>query len=61
LYAAALPIADELELTEVDRQFPDAETHFPAFDRSGFKVVRREAHSSADGTAFAFVTYRKTA
>ena len=60
LYAAALPKADELMLTEVERDFPDADTHFPMFDRSAFKVVSREAHRSSDGTAFAFVTYRKT-
>jgi dihydrofolate reductase len=60
LYAAALPRADELMLTEIERDFPDAEIHFPKFDRSAFAVVSRELHRSADGTEFAFVTYRKT-
>jgi dihydrofolate reductase len=59
LYAAALPLADELVLTEIERDFPDADTHFPAIDRNAFEVVARESHYSADGTPFAFVTYRR--
>ena len=59
LYAAALPLADELILTEVDRDFPGADTHFPPFDRSAYAMTARESHRGADGTAFCFVTYRK--
>ena len=59
LYAAALPLADELVLTEIDRDFPSADTHFPPFDRSAYLMAARESHRGADGTAFSFVTYRK--
>jgi dihydrofolate reductase len=59
LYAAALPLADELVLTEVARDYPDADAWFPPIDPGAFEVVAREAHRSADGTPYCFVTYRK--
>jgi len=58
LYALALPIADELQLTEIDAQFP-ADTFFPAWDRSRFAEVAREPHETAAGLRYAFVTYKK--
>ena len=59
LYALALPHADELALTEIDRRFDAADAHFPAFDRTHFVEVARDSRSGADGTPFAFVTYRR--
>ncbi len=32
IYAAALPIADELILTEIDMDYPGADVYFPEFD-----------------------------
>jgi dihydrofolate reductase len=61
LYALALPLSDELELTEIDAAFDGADTHFPAFDRAAFVEVAREPRTSADGTRYAFVTYRRAA
>ena len=58
LYALALPIADELQLTEIDAQFP-ADTFFPAWDRSRFAEVAREPRQTAEGLRYAFVTYKK--
>ncbi len=58
VYAAALPVADELVLTEVDLDV-DGDTFFPAFDRETFTEVSRERHVSADGTSFSFVVYRR--
>lgn len=58
LYAQALPRADELILTEVDADF-DADTFFPAWDRSAFDEVERESHTSDAGWAYHFVTYRR--
>jgi dihydrofolate reductase len=58
IYAAALPFADELELTEVGLVV-DGDTRFPTWERKAFDVVDREEHVAADGTAFAFVTYRR--
>lgn len=58
IYAAALPFADELVLTEVDTSFDDADAFFPAFDRAAFEEVSRESHQ-AEPFDFAFVTYRR--
>jgi len=59
LYAQALPLADELVLTEVARTYPDADAFFPAFERAQFEEIERRGASAADGTALAFVTYRR--
>lgn len=60
LYAAALPHADELVLTEIDRDF-DGDARFPAWPREAFDEVRREAHHAGEPNDFdyAFVTYRR--
>lgn len=62
LYAAALPLADELLLTEIDRDF-DGATRFPTVDRAVFEEVAREPHQAAapNDFGFAFVRYRRRA
>ncbi|MDP1525876.1 MAG: dihydrofolate reductase [Rhodocyclaceae bacterium] len=59
LYGHALPIAQRLELTEIDADI-DGDACFPAFDRSAWQEVGREAGTSADGLGYAFVTYERT-
>jgi dihydrofolate reductase len=59
IYAAALPHANELVLTEIDREI-DGDTFFPEWDRSTFVPAVREAHVSDDGTSFAIATYRRS-
>ncbi len=56
IFAAALPLADELLLTEIELDV-DGDVSFPP--RTGFVEASREEHTSADGTEFAFVTYRR--
>jgi dihydrofolate reductase len=58
VYAATLPLADELLVTEIELAV-DGDAFFPVFDRDAFEVTSRETHVSADGTPFAFVTYRR--
>lgn len=58
LYTLALPRADELWLTEIDADL-DGDTFFPPFDPSAFQEVDRQTQQAADGTRFAFVTYRR--
>jgi dihydrofolate reductase len=60
LYASALPIADEMALTEIDADY-QGDAHFPAWDRSAFAEVGREAHppEPPHTPGFAFVTYRR--
>ena len=41
IYAQSLPRADRLLLTEIDAEF-EGDAHFPAFDRSAWKVSREE-------------------
>jgi dihydrofolate reductase len=56
LYAGALPLADELLLTEIDTEVA-GDTVFPSFDSSEFDETARERHVSKNGIPFAFVTY----
>jgi dihydrofolate reductase len=58
LFLDALPIATGIDLTEIQREF-DGDTYFPAFDRSTWREVKREAHATADGLRFDFVRYEK--
>lgn len=58
LYAQALPLADELVLTEVD-EAPEADTFFPPWDRSAFVETAREHRAAGDGPAYDFVTFER--
>lgn len=62
LYGQALPLADELVLTEIDRDF-DGDAFFPPWDALQFEAVSRETHRAAapNDFGYAFVTYRRTA
>lgn len=62
IYAQALPQADEVILTEIDRDF-DGDTFFPAWDRRAFDEVARETHRAPPPNDFdyAFVVYRRKA
>lgn len=60
LYAQALPRADGLVLTEVGIDVPDADTRFPAWERSDFTEVSRDRHPPADGLpGYAFSIHRR--
>lgn len=48
VYAEALPLADELVLTEVHLS-PSGDTYFPDFNRSGWREARREPGPTVDG------------
>ncbi len=60
LFAAALPVADELLLTEIDLEV-EGDAFFPEWDRDAFVEAAREEHVSDHGTPFAFVSYRSVA
>lgn len=59
LYAQALPLADELVLTEVEADF-DGDTFFPVWPRATFHEVSRETHTSDAGWRYHWVRYRRT-
>ena len=60
LYRQALPLADRLYLTEIDRDFA-GDAFFPAFDRDAWQEVSRNARIAESGLPFAFVTYERRA
>ncbi|MFT5440527.1 MAG: dihydrofolate reductase [Alphaproteobacteria bacterium] len=56
IYAAALPHADRLYLTEIHTD-AEGDVHFPTFDRAQWRETSREDHAADGGTpAFSFVT-----
>lgn len=61
LYAQALPLADDLEFTELHADVA-GDTFFPPWPRDQFTELHREAHAASgpDAPAFDFVTYRRT-
>lgn len=60
VYAAALPMADELVLTEIQQDFT-GDAHFPAWTPDEFAEVERECVTPAPPNDFtiAFVRYRR--
>jgi len=58
IYALALPLADTLELTEVEATFP-ADAFFPAWPRADYRQTRREDRETVEGLRYAFVTYTR--
>jgi len=60
LYALALPHADELVLTEIDKDF-EGDARFPEWERNHFVEGARDVHMAAppNDFKFAFVTLRR--
>ena len=59
IYAAALPLADGLALTEIARDF-EGDTRFPDWDRKNWRASQKETHTAADGMRFDFVLYERS-
>lgn len=55
IYEAALPLATDLWITEIDRDVP-GDTRFPAWDRDAFEIVERIVGESSELT---FLHYRR--
>jgi dihydrofolate reductase len=58
IYAQCLPLADRLILTEVEDS-PAADAFFPDYSGDEWQEAGREAHRTADGLGYAFVTYQR--
>ena len=58
LFAAALPLASGLVLTEIHRDY-EGDTRFPEFIRTLWRESQRQPHTAADGTRFDFVLYER--
>jgi len=58
IFAAALPLAQRIELTEVAAS-PAGDAFMPPLDRAQWRETTRAAHSSADGLNYSFVTLER--
>ncbi len=58
IYAAALPLASRVHLTEVDADF-EGNAVMPPFDLSAWRETGREAHQTPEGLRYAFVTLER--
>ncbi|MBK9444895.1 MAG: type 3 dihydrofolate reductase [Betaproteobacteria bacterium] len=58
LYRQALPLAQRIYLTEIAGDYA-GDAHFPEFAAADWREVSREAHTSSDGIAYAFVLYQR--
>ena len=58
LYAQALPLADEMMLTEIDADL-DGDVFFPVWQKTEWLPISRQVERAQDATPFVFVTYRR--
>ena len=58
IYAQALPLADEVWVTEIAQNF-DGDAYAPTLGAE-WHEASRESHTSANGLAFSFVGYRRS-
>lgn len=58
IYAAALPQAHGLVLTEIQREYA-GDVRFPEYDRAAWRETQRKPHTGADGLQFDFVLYER--
>lgn len=58
LYAAALNWVDAMELTEVDAVYPEADTRFPEYDQSDWKIVSTYGAETDSRTGLSYVFKR---
>lgn len=58
IYRQALPLADRLEITEVELS-PEGDSWFPEIPAAEWKLTAKETPSASKGTGFAFLTYSR--
>lgn len=58
IYSEFLPYADNLYLTEIDDECPDANTYFPQFNKADY-IKEIINYCNIDGTEFYHVVYKK--
>ena len=58
MYAAALPLAHRLHLTEL-HQSVGGDAHFPPFDPAHWTQTMRESHTAPGGLRYDFVVYER--
>lgn len=58
LYQAAMPLADRLELTEIDDVAEDADTYFPAVNPEEW-ILEKSEPGESDGLRYRFASYAR--
>lgn len=58
VYADAMKYADELILTEIDADYPEADVFFPRFDKSEWRA-ELIAENSDDGVNYRHISYKR--
>ena len=58
IYAASLPLADGMVLTEIHEDYA-GDARFPDWDRDAWRATQKETHTSSDGVRFDFVLYER--
>ena len=58
IFRLAVPLADRLELTEIDATFP-ADTFFPPWPADAYVETARQERATPEGLRYAFVTYER--
>ena len=58
IFAAALPLAQRVELTQI-MVAPEGDAFMPAFDRAQWQETKREGPHEAGGLRYAFVTLER--
>lgn len=53
IYRQTLPVADRLQLTRIEEEFP-GDAYFPEYDETEWVLVEREDHEPGDGAPFAY-------
>ena len=56
LYQTGIKLANKLYLTEIDLDIA-GDAFFPEFDESEWQEISREAHASAQGLSYRYITY----
>src|SRR5262249_8257548 len=59
IFAAALPLANKIELTEVDAVV-EGDAFMPRFDRAQWREVKREGPFQEGGLSYSYVTLERT-
>lgn len=61
IYDEAMPLADELLLTRIDADAPDADVHFPEIDPDVWRPAATDGpHTDPDtGLSYSYITYRR--
>ena len=58
IFAAALPIAHRLELTEVETA-PDGDAFMPPYDKTAWREVARDGPHESNGLRYSYVTLER--